>query len=300
MLAIESLLQGQLMLDARDASALAALSARLGELSSRRWPRRLLARQLALDEHTASALREKQDLDYERAGLLLSRPPEPLTATRLLALHAALHPLGGQWRSVRPRWQLWCNGQSQPMPAAAPAAIPAAVETLCRAAQDAADLNLLLVAPLTALDLLCIAPFLAGNQALALLVLRRQLQAAHPLLAAVALEQALLQDPGFATALLAGGEGDARPWLRLCWRAIEHSLDGLIANQVSAQLPRGDKARAVTAFARQCDRPFSLTDATRALPQVSRDMVRVVLRQMRRDGLLQAQGRGRAARWIRC
>ncbi len=43
--------------------------------------------------------------------------------------------------------------------------------------------------------------------------------------------------------------------------------------------------------------PFSISELERDCPGVSRDMVRRVLRQMRDEGLLVSEGRGRGARW---
>lgn len=45
--------------------------------------------------------------------------------------------------------------------------------------------------------------------------------------------------------------------------------------------------------------PFAISDIERNCPGVSRELIRLVLRQMREEGLLALEGRGRGAKWIR-
>ena len=62
---------------------------------------------------------------------------------------------------------------------------------------------------------------------------------------------------------------------------------------------RGAKTRQVREAALRQIAPFAISDVERAAPGVGRDMVRVVLRQLRDEGLLVASGAGRAAKWRR-
>ena len=43
--------------------------------------------------------------------------------------------------------------------------------------------------------------------------------------------------------------------------------------------------------------PFSISEIETECPGISRDMIRVVLRQLRTEGVLQVRGRGRGAKW---
>ena len=63
-----------------------------------------------------------------------------------------------------------------------------------------------------------------------------------------------------------------------------HTLQGSKTNQIRAAVAR----RLGT---------FGIADIEHDCPGVSRDMVRYVLRQMRTEGLLQVEGRGRGAKW---
>lgn len=44
--------------------------------------------------------------------------------------------------------------------------------------------------------------------------------------------------------------------------------------------------------------PFSISDIGGACPGVSRDMVRLVLRTMKAEGLIASTGKGRGAKWV--
>lgn len=45
--------------------------------------------------------------------------------------------------------------------------------------------------------------------------------------------------------------------------------------------------------------PFSISEIEEACPGVSRDMVRLVLRAMKSEGLIESTGKGRGAKWKR-
>jgi hypothetical protein len=43
--------------------------------------------------------------------------------------------------------------------------------------------------------------------------------------------------------------------------------------------------------------PFAISDIESECPGISRDMIRVVLRKLRDEGVLELQGHGRGAKW---
>jgi DNA-binding GntR family transcriptional regulator len=45
--------------------------------------------------------------------------------------------------------------------------------------------------------------------------------------------------------------------------------------------------------------PFSITELEEACPGVSRDTVRMVLRSLKAEGLIESTGKGRSAKWIK-
>jgi Fic family protein len=61
--------------------------------------------------------------------------------------------------------------------------------------------------------------------------------------------------------------------------------------------PRGAKTELLQAAIKTMPREFSVSELEKACPGVSRDMVRRVLRKLRKEGKLESLGTGRGARW---
>ena len=61
---------------------------------------------------------------------------------------------------------------------------------------------------------------------------------------------------------------------------------------------RGSKGDRVRAEILKRKPPFSISEIEEACPGVSRDMVRLVLRAMKGEGLIASTGKGRGAKWI--
>ena len=62
---------------------------------------------------------------------------------------------------------------------------------------------------------------------------------------------------------------------------------------------RGAKGDRVRAEILKRNLPFSISEIEEACPGVSRDMVRVVLRAMKGEGLIAPTGKGRGAKWMK-
>lgn len=62
---------------------------------------------------------------------------------------------------------------------------------------------------------------------------------------------------------------------------------------------RGSKGDRVRAEVLGRALPFSISEIEEACPGVSRDMVRLVLRAMKAEGLIESTGKGRGAKWLR-
>ena len=63
--------------------------------------------------------------------------------------------------------------------------------------------------------------------------------------------------------------------------------------------PRGSKTELVEAAIHKLSSPFMLSDLERSCPGVSRDMIRKVLRDLRKSGQVECLGRGPGAPWRR-
>ncbi|HNE12200.1 MAG TPA: cell filamentation protein Fic, partial [Accumulibacter sp.] len=62
---------------------------------------------------------------------------------------------------------------------------------------------------------------------------------------------------------------------------------------------RGAKGDRVRSEILKRQMPFSISEIEEACPGISRDMVRVILRAMKAEGLIAPNGKGRAAKWIK-
>ena len=63
--------------------------------------------------------------------------------------------------------------------------------------------------------------------------------------------------------------------------------------------PRGAKAEIVEAAIDSFEREFAISDLEKACSGVSRDMIRIVMNRLRKEGRLKILGRGRDARWAK-
>ena len=63
--------------------------------------------------------------------------------------------------------------------------------------------------------------------------------------------------------------------------------------------PRESKADLIAYAQEHVPSPFGIADVERLCPNVSREMIRVVMNRWRKQGRLEILGRGRDARWRR-
>jgi Fic family protein len=94
------------------------------------------------------------------------------------------------------------------------------------------------------------------------------------------------------------GRHDSRPWLDYFWGVLLRAYREFEERVDTLSQGRGSKTRQVRDAVVRRTGPFSISDVEADSPGVSRDMVRVVLRQLRDEGVITALGKGRAARWI--
>ncbi len=62
---------------------------------------------------------------------------------------------------------------------------------------------------------------------------------------------------------------------------------------------RGSKADLIAFALEHVPSPFGIADIDRLCPNVSREMIRIVMNRWRKQGRLEILGRGRGARWRR-
>jgi Fic family protein len=191
-----------------------------------------------------------------------------------------------------------------------PDKVPEAMEELCLGYQHAMDQ--LKVTPLLAtaclvLDFLCIHPFRDGNGRVSrLLTLLAFYHHGHGVGRYISHERIVEQTKeDYYECLQRSSTGwheekhDFLPWfgyllstLRMGYREFEERAD--------LQRPaRGSKTDVVGYALEHIGSPFGIADIARLCPNVSREMIRVVMNRWRKEGRLRVLGRGRDAKWQR-
>ena len=164
----------------------------------------------------------------------------------------------------------------------------------------------LLPTPASCLDFLCIHPFLDGNGRMSrLLTLVLLYRDGSEVGGYVSLEK-LIEDTrrGYYEALEASSAGwhegrhDLRPWVEYSMGIVLAASRELEARVDAVAGARGAKREMVVDCIERLPSQFSMADIERACPHVSRPTINRALRDLRRDGRLQAT-RGRDARWTK-
>lgn len=166
----------------------------------------------------------------------------------------------------------------------------------------------LLLVPLAVLDFLCVHPFRDGNGRIGrLLTLMLLYQHDYEVGRYISLERIIERSKETYYETLEAssqgwheGEHDVMPWLNYFWGMLIRAY-GEFRERMNAAQPagRGSKTEQVRAAVLKRSKPFAMAEVEGECVGVSRDMVRHVLRQMRVDGLVEVQGRGRGAKWAR-
>ena len=187
---------------------------------------------------------------------------------------------------------------------------PAAIATLCRqysALQRDRDIPPLIVWAAANLDFLCIHPFRNGNGRLSRLLLLPNLY--HLGFTAgryVSLERVIEQskDRYYETLQQSSRnwhDGRHDPWpyvnyLLFTLKALYQDFESRYENTV---LPPGEKTEAVQRAVASFAGPFHVAELQKRCPEVSLDMIRKVLKDMRLNKNIECLGRGKQALWRR-
>lgn len=233
----------------------------------------------------------------------------------VLQLHAMLHRYmpqpGGRWKTAsNDSIERHPNGSTRLLfqPVAAHLA-PIAMRELTGRYASALDRHLadpMVLVPLVMLDFLCIHPFPDGNgrmsRLLTLLLLSKFDYVAGRY---ISLERIFEESKeGYYETLAASSQGwhegkhDVKPWLDYFWGALLRSYKEFELRAGTVAHGRGSKGNRVRTQAIQRTQPFSISEIEEACPGVSRDMVRLVLRAMKAQGLIASTGKGRGAKWV--
>ncbi len=263
---------------------------------------------------TAPRDRSEQEIAGYRDALSLiheSHAHMPFSVNVLLQLHGMLyryHPAeGGRFKMAdNAIVERHADGATRvrfhPTPAIQ---TPQAMEALVEGYRRATRLPPLVAIPLAVLDLLCIHPFSDGNGRVArlatLLLLYRH---GYSVGRYISLERIFEESKeSYYDTLERSSQGwhegahDPHPWLDYFWGALLRAYREFEDRVSVLSSGRGSKSELVRDAIHRRIGPFAISDIERDCPGVSRELVRLVLRQMRDEGALVLEGRGRGAKW---
>jgi len=184
---------------------------------------------------------------------------------------------------------------------------PKAMEQLCRGYHDVLEqgrLPPLIAESALVLDLLCIHPFRDGNgrvaRLLALLTLRKQRFHVGAYISLERLIEQRKQEYYDSLAASSVGWHDARhdllPWLGYMLSIAREAYDEM-ANRFEHVKVAGGKQALIRRIVSSQLTPFTLAQLSAQVPSVSRPTIKKVLAELRREGVVELEGRGRGARW---
>ena len=270
-------------------------------------------------KHTSPRDRSEQEVAGYRDALALiheSARDMPFTANVTLQLHAMLYrfmPMpGGRWKetdndiierdpdgAVRVRFR--------PVSARLTPTAMRDLEARYADALRAGKQDPLVLVPLTILDLLCIHPFADGNGRVARLLTSMLLYHFDYEVGRYISIERVYEDTkdSYYETLAASSRGwhkgrhDVFPWLEYFWGVLLRAYREFEERVGRLRKGRGAKAEHVREAVLGRRRPFSISEIEAACAGVSRDTVRLVLRQMKAEGLIISTGKGRSAKWKR-
>jgi Fic family protein len=157
------------------------------------------------------------------------------------------------------------------------------------------------------LDFLCIHPFRDGNGRVSrLLTLLALYQHGYVVGKYISLERIIEQSKETYYAALNkssqrwhAGKHNINPWLHYFLGTMNSAYKEFEERAAGVGFTRGGKTDMVVAAIGRQSGNFSIMDMVTLCPAVSRDMIRVVLRNLKRQGKVKCLGKGQSARWRR-
>ena len=271
---------------------------------------------LVLKNATPRSRSEQEVAGYRDAlGLIHESGDQmPFSEGTVLQLHSMLYRYmpqpGGHWKATNNDIiERHPDGRSRVRfrPVAAHLT-PMAMADLVMRYRTALDQHLadpLVLVPLVILDFLCIQPFPDGNGRMSrLLTMQLLYHFGYAAGRVISLERIFEESKeSYYETLEASSQGwhearhDTAPWLQYFWGALLRAYKEFEERVGTVSRGRGAKGDRVRAEILKRQLPFSISDIEQACPGVSRDMVRVVLRAMKAEGLITPSGKGRGATW---
>jgi Fic family protein len=276
---------------------------------------RIINRQVASlhtrSEQELAGYRDAQDYLFQQSW-------QPLNAGLVLHLHRLLfahtQAPGGQFKAednlvVDRNAQGLATVRFRPVPARQ---TPSYVDELIQRYQNAVDAEQhhpVLLVGLFVLDLLIVHPFSDGNGRVArVLTNGLLLEAGYTVGRFVSMESAIEASADeYYAALLASTRGwhqdsaDPWPWLEYFVAIMAGAYD-IFADRAASQIgvaTLSKQQRVEDYVLRHGPSSFNIAEVRAALPGISDKTIRIVFEQLKQRGVLQAEGAGRSAAWLR-
>ena len=155
------------------------------------------------------------------------------------------------------------------------------------------------------LDFLCVHPFRDGNGRVSrLLMLLQCYLLGYEVGRYISLERIIEENKQRYYETLAesskgwhDGKHDPWPYLNFVLSILKTAYKAFEDRAGSIGIPRSSKTEMVHHAVHAIDRDFTVADIEKKCPAVSRDMIRTVLKAMRKDGVVECIGRGPGALW---
>lgn len=270
-------------------------------------------------KNTAPQDRSEQEIAGYRDALNLihhSAQHMPFSINVILQLHTWLYRYlptpGGQWKiSDNHITEVYPDGKKRVRFTPSSAfETPRAMEDLVgQYTKSLAEWNQepLIIIPAVILDFLCIHPFRDGNgRSARLLTLLLLYHFDYQVGRYISLERIFEESKESYYETLEKssqgwheGEHDIMPWMTYFWGVILRAYKEFEMRVGTVTTGKGSKAFHIRKTIETMIGPFAISDVERACPSVSRDTVRLVLRQLRDEGMITPEGKGRGAKWIR-
>jgi len=185
-----------------------------------------------------------------------------------------------------------------------------AMDTLAKTYKEAINQHNkepLVVIPLTILDFLCIHPFTDGNGRVArLLTLLLLYHFDYQVGRYISLERIFEESKETYYETLEKssigwhqGKHDSFPWMNYFWGVLIRAYQEFEERVGKIRAGKGSKTEQIRMAVNRRIGPFAISDIESDCPGISRDMIRIVLRQLRDEKAIILQGKGRGAKWIR-
>ncbi|PCI36399.1 MAG: cell filamentation protein Fic [Elusimicrobia bacterium] len=241
----------------------------------------------------------------------------PFSTNVILQLHAMVYRYlptdGGRWKN-NDNEIIEKNSDGtikrirfKPVPALA---TPQSMEALVKNYGEALDVHgqeNLVVIPAAIFDFLCVHPFSDGNGRVArLLTLLLLYRFDYRVGRYISLERIFEESSKSYYETLEKssknwhqGKHDIQPWMDYFWGVLLRGYGEFEERVGTIRSGKGSKTFQIRKAVGHRIKPFAISDIEADCPGTSRDMIRLVLRQLRDAGVISSSGKGRGAKWIR-